>query len=219
DEMDKLYTALSAKAKATPSGDAVADDIGLGRAEDNAEAGKVAAEFVKKDRDGRSVKLSDYKGKYVLLDFWGSWCGACRASHPHLKEVNAKYAPKGLVIIGISEERTSDKAAWLKAIKEDGLPWTQIMNDEGKAQSDVVKLYGVQAFPTKILIGPDGKIIMRMEGTNVTGGGSSGGSGSSTNAGSAASSTTSAASSSSNEEMTKFPPNRLDTKLHEIFKS
>ncbi len=210
-EMEKLYASLSANVKATPSGDNVADGIGLGRAEENAEAGKAAADFVKNDMDGHPVRLSDYKGKYVLLDFWGSWCGPCRASHPHLKEINGKYGPRGLVVIGIAEERTENKTAWLKAIKEDGLPWTQIMNEEGKKQSDVVQLYGIKGFPTKILIGPDGKIIVRVEGATETGG---------TVAHDAAgSSATSSASSSSNDEGSKAPASRLDTKLREIFKS
>ena len=222
-DMEKLYASLTPKVKASPDADAVAGNIGLGRAEENAEAGKVAEDFVKKDRDGHLIKLSDYKGKYVLLDFWGSWCGACRASHPHLKELYAQYKDKGLVILGISEERTSNKAAWLKAIKEDGLPWEQIMNDEGKSQSDVVTLYGVKAFPTKILIGPDGKIILRTVGTNVTGGAMSpdaGGAGGGTaTAGGSASSATSGAASSSDDQGNKPPPTSLDKKLHEIFKS
>jgi thiol-disulfide isomerase/thioredoxin len=209
-ELEKLYGSLSAAVKTIPSSDAVAEFIGLGKAEDNAEVGKTALDFVKKDRDGRRVKLSDYKGKYVLLDFWGSWCGPCRASHPHLKELYAKYKDKGLVILGIAEERTQKKDAWLKAIKEDGLPWTQIMNDEGKEQVDVAKLYGIKAFPTKILIGPDGNILLRMEGATV--------SGKSTGAAGAAKAGASSATSANDGE-DKMPVDRLEVKLREIFKS
>jgi thiol-disulfide isomerase/thioredoxin len=223
-DMEKLYASLTAKVKASPDADVVAGNIGLGRAEENAEAGKVAEDFVKKDRDGHLIKLSDYKGKYVLLDFWGSWCGACRASHPHLKELYAQYKDKGLVILGISEERTSNRAAWLKAIKQDALPWAQIMNDEGKSQSDVVTLYGVKAFPTKVLIGPDGKIILRSVGTNVTGGamahdGGGSAAGGTGTAGGSTPSTTTGAASSSDDQRSKIPLTELDIKLHEIFKS
>jgi len=222
DEVVKLYNALSAKVKASSGGDDVASAIGLGRAEENASVGKPAADFVKTDRDGHTIRLSDYKGKYVLLDFWGSWCGACRASHPHLKKLNAEYAPKGLVILGIAEENSTNRDAWLKAIREDGLPWTQIMNDEGKSRSDVVSLYGIKGFPTKILIGPDGKILLRVEGATVTGGNDTEAAGSASGTSTAAGNTGTAgasASASSASSGDVAPPNRLDIKLREIFKS
>jgi thiol-disulfide isomerase/thioredoxin len=167
DDAKALFATLTKQVQETSSGKNVVEMLGLAVAEENSDAGKPAPDFVKLTREGKTFKLSDYKGKYVLLDFWGSWCGACRASHPHLKELNAKYGKQGLVIVGIAYERTQDKTAWIKAIKVDGLPWTQILNDEG--QLNVVDLYGVKAFPTKVLIGPDGNVVMRTEGTNVAG--------------------------------------------------
>ena len=129
------------------------------------EVGGIAPEFEKVDKDGNTIRLSDYKGKYVLLDFWGSWCSPCRASHPHLKELEAKYAPKGLVVINIASENGADaRETWLKAIEEDGMTWTQILNNEGQEKCDVVKEYAITAFPTKVLIGTDGKILVRAVG-------------------------------------------------------
>jgi thiol-disulfide isomerase/thioredoxin len=186
-----LFATLTKEVQESASGKNVQEMLGLEVAEENSDAGKPAPEFVKLTKEGKTLKLSDYKGKYVLLDFWGSWCGACRASHPHLKEINEKYGKQGLVIIGIAYERTQDKTAWIKAIKEDGLPWIQILNDQGKV--NVVDLYGVNGFPTKVLIDPEGNVVMRLVGTNAAGG-AHGADNSSTDA---ASSTTSSAAGSS----------------------
>jgi thiol-disulfide isomerase/thioredoxin len=244
-DIDAAYNGLSPDVQQSVYGQAVLDILGRKKAEVDAQAGKPAAEFAKKDRNGNIIRLSDYRGKYVLLDFWGSWCGACRASHPHLKELNAKYGPQGLVIIGIAEERTKNKSAWLNAIKEDGLPWTQIMNDEGKEVTDVVKLYGVEAFPTKILIDPQGNIVTRVVGTTMAGaatgsghppaGGADGGTAAmpatatdaasgSKDAASAASASSSATSSSASGSASGTganaePPTPIDIKLKEIFKN
>jgi len=240
-----LFASLSKEVQESASGKNVQEMLGLEVAEENSDAGKPAPDFVKLTREGKTFKLSDYKGKYVLLDFWGSWCGACRASHPHLKEINEKYGKQGLVIIGIAYERTQDKTAWIKAIKEDGLPWTQILNDQG--QVNVVDLYGVNGFPTKVLIDREGNIVMRIVGTNVTGGahgqdnsstdaansttsatagsssGTSSSASSSTSAGtSSASAGTSSASAGNDSETVaqaaaELTP--LDKKLKEIFKN
>jgi thiol-disulfide isomerase/thioredoxin len=243
-DIDAAYNGLSPDVQQSVFGQAVLDILGRKKAEVDAQAGKPAAEFAKKDRDGNTIRLADYRGKYVLLDFWGSWCGACRASHPHLKELNAKYGPQGLVIIGIAEERTKNKSAWLNAIKEDGLPWTQIMNDEGKDVTDVVKLYGVEAFPTKILIDPQGNIVTRVVGTTMAGsatgnghppaGGADGATAAmpagsaaapgSKDAASAASGSSPAASSSASSAAAGAganvePPTPIDIKLKEIFKN
>lgn len=129
-------------------------------------AGSPAINFERKDKNGNLIDLSAYKGKTVLLDFWGSWCGPCRASHPHLKELYAKYKSKGFEIIAIAQERgktiQESKASWLKAIADDGINWVHILNQEEIAKQDIVKNYNVNAFPTKILVDKDGKIILRV---------------------------------------------------------
>ena len=117
---------------------------------------------------GTGCDLANLRGKYVLLDFWGSWCGPCRASHPHLKALQAHYGPQGLEVINIAQENGADaRKIWLKAVEEDQMTWTQILNNEDREVCDVVKLYGITAFPTKVLIDPEGKIIVKTVGESA----------------------------------------------------
>jgi thiol-disulfide isomerase/thioredoxin len=128
-------------------------------------AGKQAIAIEKVDIAGNPVNLESLKGKYVLLDFWGSWCGPCRASHPHLKSLYTKYKSAGFEIVGIAQEQKTtleeSRAAWKKAIKDDDINWVQVLNNEGIEKSDAVKAYGVSVFPTKLLLDKEGKIIAR----------------------------------------------------------
>jgi thiol-disulfide isomerase/thioredoxin len=122
--------------------------------------GGPAPQFTKKDKDGKAISLSDYRGKYVFIDFWGSWCGPCRASHPHVVELYNKYSPLGLEFIHIAQEGgRNGRAEWLKAIEEDGLVWTNILDNEDRDVCNVVQLYAISAFPTKVLIDPQGRIV------------------------------------------------------------
>lgn len=126
----------------------------------------------KKDGNGKPVNFEVLKGKYVLLDFWGSWCGPCRASHPHLKELYSKYKNKGFEIVGIAQEHSAsaaDRLLWTEAIAKDGLTWTQVLNNENRDKFDVVSEYGVTAFPTKILLDKEGNIIARYIGNSFGG--------------------------------------------------
>lgn len=129
-------------------------------------AGTPAFAFERMDKDGNKVSPELLKGRTYLLDFWGSWCGPCRASHPHLKELYKKYKGKGFEIVAIAQERSKvlddAKATWLKAIKEDQINWVHILNQDGMEKQDIVKTYHVNAFPTKILVDARGKIILRI---------------------------------------------------------
>jgi peroxiredoxin len=122
--------------------------------------GQKAHDFALVDREGETISLSDYKGKYVVLSFWGSWCGPCRRSHPHWIAQYEKYKDKNFDILGLAQERSTVEV-WLQAIEDDNLPWRQVnlaTNDEaGRA---MLSDYNVRAFPTKILINPDGEIIV-----------------------------------------------------------
>ncbi|TXH23247.1 MAG: AhpC/TSA family protein [Chitinophagaceae bacterium] len=130
--------------------------------------GKYAIPFTKKDLNGNSISLESLKGKIVLLDFWGSWCVPCRQSFPYLKELYSKYKNDGFEILGIALEQgqtvEDSKAIWKKTVKEDDLPWLQVLNNEEKEVFDAVKSYGVTAFPTQILLDKEGKIIARYVG-------------------------------------------------------
>ncbi len=116
------------------------------------------------------ITITAFRGKYVLLDFWGSWCAPCRESHPHLKELYAKYKDKGFEIIGIANEKTDDgRERWLTAIQADSIPWVHILHSEAlqKNKTDLVKLFAITAYPTKILINPEGVVILKPRyGTN-----------------------------------------------------
>ncbi|MFT3678038.1 MAG: TlpA disulfide reductase family protein [Chitinophagaceae bacterium] len=116
--------------------------------------GTDAIDFAKKDLNGNQLSLSSFRGKYVLLDFWGSWCVPCRKGNPHLKELYQRYKDKGFDIIGIAADNDTPDA-WKKAIEKDGLPWHHILLD------DLNKKYNIGSYPTKILIDKNGKIIGR----------------------------------------------------------
>ena len=167
-EIEELYARMPASLRTNAYGQALNARLERGR---QFRVGAQAADFTKKTLDGQEVSLSQWRGKYVLLDFWGSWCGPCRASHPHLKELYQKYKDD-VVFVGVADEQSKDleqaRASWKKAIQEDGLTWTQILNNEGREEYNLVALYNVTAFPTKILIGPDGKIVARWSGGSST---------------------------------------------------
>lgn len=114
-----------------------------------------APEFNIPDTHGDTVKLSDLKGQYVLIDFWASWCAPCRAANPDLLKVYNAFKNRGFNIVGISVDKS--KESWLRAVEEDGLTWTNLSNLVG--WDDVSDLYGVKAVPQNFLLDPDGIII------------------------------------------------------------
>lgn len=118
----------------------------------------MAPDFTLKDINGNNISLSDYKGKWVILDFWGSWCGWCIKGFPQLKEAYEKYGNE-MVIIGIDCNDT--KKDWLDALEKYRLPWINLYNPQ---DSNVLKDYEIQVFPTKIIINPEGKIYRYVTG-------------------------------------------------------
>ncbi|MGO4290481.1 peroxiredoxin family protein [Chitinophaga sp. RAB17] len=118
--------------------------------------GATAMDFTQNNTAGKAVKLSDYRGKYVLLDFWASWCGPCRAENPNVLDNYEKYHSKGLEILGVSLDDKKD--AWLKAIKDDGLEWAHVSDLKGW-KNDVAKEYNIRAVPSNFLIDKEGKIV------------------------------------------------------------
>lgn len=122
--------------------------------------GKMAPVFSQPDTAGNVVTLQSFKGKYVLIDFWASWCGPCRAENPNVVKNYAKYHDKGLEILGVSLDRAEDKALWMAAIHKDGLTWPQV-SDLKFWKNEAAMLYGVKAIPQNFLVDPEGRIVAK----------------------------------------------------------
>jgi peroxiredoxin len=120
--------------------------------------GHKAPDFTLIDSDNQPVKLADYKGKYVMLDFWASWCVPCRKENPNVVKAYAKYKDKGLNILGISLDE--DRKPWLDAVAKDGLTWRHA-SEFKRFEGPTVRLYKVEAIPSNFIIDPQGVIIAK----------------------------------------------------------
>ncbi|MFD2582426.1 redoxin domain-containing protein [Pedobacter vanadiisoli] len=149
-----LFNKLSQAVKETPTGKAYAEELAMLK---TTNLGTIAPDFTQFNAEGKPVKLSDYKGKYVLVDFWASWCGPCRKENPNVLKAYNRYHEKGLEILGVSLDVTN--SAWLQAIKEDKLPWQQV--SDLKTPNKAAELYAIKAIPQNVLIDPQGKIVAR----------------------------------------------------------
>jgi peroxiredoxin len=122
------------------------------------EIGDIAPELKLTDTSGKIVALSSLRGKYVLLDFWASWCGPCRAENPNVLEAYKKYKNKNFTILAVSLDNV--RAKWLEAVHHDALLWQQVSDLKGW-QSSAASKYGVHAIPSNFLLDPKGVIIAK----------------------------------------------------------
>jgi len=152
-----LFEGLSPAVKATKAGKEFAERLPKIKA---IALGAIAPEFAEADTSGKVVSLSSFRGKYVLIDFWASWCGPCRAENPNVVKAFNRFKGRNFTIIGVSLDQPTGKEKWLKAIHKDGLNWTQV-SDLKYWDSKTAALYAVRGIPQNFLLDHNGKIIAK----------------------------------------------------------
>jgi peroxiredoxin len=154
-EIAPLYEAMSPELKNTETGRRYGEMLHKLKA---VAVGMPAPAFTQKTPDGKVVSLADYRGKYVLVDFWASWCKPCRAENPAVTKLYNQYKGRNFDILGVSLDDEKGREKWVKAIQDDQLAWTQVSDLKGW-ENQVARLYNVQGIPQNFLIDPTGKIV------------------------------------------------------------
>jgi peroxiredoxin len=152
-DVKPIYEKLDKSLQETPEGKRIAERLVVLKRSD---LGEPMLDFTQNNMDGQPVKFADFKGKYVLVDFWASWCGPCRAENPNVLKAYNEYKGKNFTVVGISLDDKGDK--WEKAVKDDHMPWTELSDLKGW-KNEVAAYYGIQAIPCTYLVNPQGKII------------------------------------------------------------
>lgn len=155
DEAEPLFLKLSETVRNSAGGKEMAERIEIAK---KVGIGRIAPDFTQNDTLGNPVSLSSFRGKFLLIDFWASWCGPCRQENPNVVAAFKKYNNKGFDILGVSLDQPTGKEKWLKAIHDDNLTWTQV-SDLKFWGNAVAAQYGIQAIPQNFLLDPNGKII------------------------------------------------------------
>lgn len=157
DKVEPLFDVLSEENKARPSALLLKEDLEIAK---KTGIGRIAMDFTQNDTLGQPVSLSSLRGRYLLVDFWASWCGPCRAENPNVVKVFQKFKDRNFHIIGVSLDRPGQKEKWMKAIHDDKLDWTHV-SDLQFWNNEVAKQYGIKAIPQNLLLDPEGKIIAK----------------------------------------------------------
>ena len=155
DDVEPLFNSLARSVRKYPSAKEFEHRMDLAK---KLAVGQPAVDFVQKDLQGNPVSLASFRGKYVLVDFWASWCNPCRNENPNVVEAYHRFKDKGFTVLGVSFDERKDK--WQQAIDQDNLDWTHVSDLKGWNNA-VGKLYGIRAIPQNLLIDPKGTIIAR----------------------------------------------------------
>ena len=153
DMMEELYSKLSEEVKVSPIGSYIAQQINDSKKDP---LGRVIPDFEQADVNGTKVNIKSFRGQYVLIDFWASWCGPCRGENPNVVNAFNKYKDKGFTVLGISLDKTKDP--WIEAISHDGLTWTHVSDLRGWSNA-VAQQFGIQSIPQNFLVDPSGVVI------------------------------------------------------------
>jgi peroxiredoxin len=155
--LEKRYKLLDAAVKNSEAG----TQLGQFIADNKIGAiGTEALDFTQPDTTGNPISLSSFRGKYVLVDFWASWCNPCRLENPNVVDNYNKFKTKNFTVLGVSLDRPGQKAQWVRAINEDNLTWNHV-SDLQFWNNAVARLYHIQGIPQNILVDPEGKIVAR----------------------------------------------------------
>jgi len=151
--LERRFLSLSTQVQQSMYGKYLMEQINVGKV---GAIGSEAQDFTQNDTSGKPVSLSSFKGKYVLIDFWASWCKPCRMENPNVVAAFERFKAKNFTVLGVSLDRSRE--AWTKAIQDDGLAWSQV-SDLKFWNNAVAQQYRVQQIPQNILVDPNGKIV------------------------------------------------------------